>query len=68
MSKRPMMLVFEYEIDDDVPNHFDAAFEMLRQHVAALPPLGQPFNVAAFAGGDAHRVAQAVFGRDCSPT
>jgi len=67
VSKRPVILVFEYELDDTIPNHFDAAFEMLRQHITALPPLGQPFNVTAFAGEDADRLARAAFERDCLP-
>lgn len=67
MSKRPYLLVFEYELDDDLPNHFDTAVEMLRQVVSALPSLGQPFNVTVFANKDADRVARTAFGRECLP-
>lgn len=67
MSKRPLLLVFEYELDDGIPNHFDAAFAMLRQNITALPPLSQPFNVVAFAGDDADRVARTAFDRPCLP-
>lgn len=67
MSKRPALVVFEYELDNEIPNHFEAAFQMLRQHLTALPPLGQPFNVTLFLGDGADRVARAAFDRDCLP-
>lgn len=67
MSARPVILVFEYELDDDIPNHFDAAVQMLRQHITALPPLAQPFNVTALAAEEADRAARALFSRDCLP-
>jgi hypothetical protein len=67
MSKRPVLLVIEYELDDDIPNHFDAAFEMLRQSITALPPLGQPFNITVFADELADRISRAAFERDCLP-
>lgn len=67
MSKRPVLLAFEYELDDEIPNHFDAAIEILRQHITAIPPLAQPFNVTVFMNQDADRVARTAFDRDCLP-
>jgi hypothetical protein len=67
MSKRPFLLVFEYELDGDIPHHFESAVELLRQHITALPPLAQPFNVTAFADEAADRVSRAAFERDCLP-
>lgn len=67
MSKRPCMIVFEYELDDEIPGHFDAAVDLLRQTIASLPPLARPFNVTVFTGDDADTVARTAFDRDCLP-
>jgi hypothetical protein len=68
MSRQPYLLVFEYEIADErAADVFTQAVDMLRNALAAIPPLAQPFNVTAFVGSGADEAARKLFERDCVP-
>jgi hypothetical protein len=69
VSTTPAVLVIEYELSgENAASHLEAALDLLRQAIAVMPPLAQPFNVTVFHGDEADRVTQAALGRDCAPS
>jgi hypothetical protein len=68
VSKKPFVLVFEYEIDGErAADAFITAVDVLRTAIASMPPLAQPFNVTAMTLDDADRATRALFDRPCLP-